>query len=786
MVLGSAWCMSTPPKSSDEEFVLPVWSVEVRTRVWSMCFSLWSQIDGLLYAVWGVRLERDVLAGGSSSSVCEVYGLEGHMSCGSFVGLYATSGRDMPGVVAAVASYKGAGVFVVPVVPGAAPRIVSGGKSVPWYDFLLSHSKLVVGLPRGSVGGTGVAAVAVFAVFGRVHGLKGSPRSERRVDIEVIPDLVREGPKLGVRPRLLHRVSPLADSTGPTRGQDTAPGCDPFPGVELSERPSPLQSRWSVGEFKEWSEGYPHRDARDIGLEVMGAGVDTFVGDRSKAVGTDPILPTEGKERVLREKYVEMVEEGKMWGPSRVVPYPNARVTPGFDIPKDKDDPLCEKIRPIYHFSKENGGPSVNDLCGGPNWLQFHPRASHFRDTLCWGGQGVEMVAVDVPGAFTLNHVAASLLFLMVLCTQTPGFGREFWVVLCTPFGWRPAEWGWQAVLLLIMWRLIMLGWRDFFCYVDNFFFFFPDGTDLGREVRRLRSVFEAMRVPLHEWQVGKRVKALGWWWWSDVGVLVCEEKKLRRFLALVDEWKGKKLLPLSVVRRLAGKFQWLSVAHPQARSAAARWVHVRTIGDRRLRRSGGRPSSLRCKVSTGAMATLTTWSVLLTDWDGKRKLFLEFGPVAAAEVLGRVDAATTVGHGCGGLCLLREQGVLLGFSHVWSRQERERAFVLSRESSGVFEMLGAEWWFRKFESRVSGKRVLLEMDSEPAVMALDSWYSKKEEMMGCLDAVLRFTVLNEVVLRVRWISGVLNDIADCLSHGRLARARWLAMQEFGMELWLV
>ena len=60
----------------------------------------------------------------------------------------------------------------------------------------------------------------------------------------------------------------------------------------------------------------------------------------------------------------------------------------------------------------------------------------------------------------------------MVLSMVTPKFGLEYWVVLCTPFGWRPAEWGWQAVVMLVMWRLRKLGFRNVICYVDNFYFF--------------------------------------------------------------------------------------------------------------------------------------------------------------------------------------------------------------------------------------------------------------------------------------------------------------------------
>ena len=71
--------------------------------------------------------------------------------------------------------------------------------------------------------------VAVLADFGNGMGMTRSPRDVRRVDIEMIPELREEGPRLGPRPQLLHRVSPLADAKAPTRAEDTAPGQDhPF------------------------------------------------------------------------------------------------------------------------------------------------------------------------------------------------------------------------------------------------------------------------------------------------------------------------------------------------------------------------------------------------------------------------------------------------------------------------------------------------------------------------------------------------------------------------------
>ena len=66
-------------------------------------------------------------------------------------------------------------------------------------------------------------------------------------------------------------------------------------------------------------------------------------------MGTRPIPPSQGKEYMLRDKFVGMRDEGLLWGTSSEVPFERARVTPVFDIPKEKDNPESDRIRPIYH-----------------------------------------------------------------------------------------------------------------------------------------------------------------------------------------------------------------------------------------------------------------------------------------------------------------------------------------------------------------------------------------------------------------------------------------------------
>ena len=283
-------------------------------------------------------------------------------------------------------------------------------------------------------------------------------------------------------------------------------------------------------------------------------------------------------------------------------------------------------------------------------------------------------------------------------------------------------------------------------------------------------------------------MKALGWEWWSDDMVMVCPEAKYAKLLAQLEKWSTMTEFPLDVVRKIVGKMQWMSAAFPVGKVWAAHWVHMRTKGEAQLRamKGRGKPCMVLCKGTDEALAGLRMWVKAYRGLDRRRELFLGFGPLAGEEVLGRVDAATTEGDGCGGFLFSRDEGVLLGFSHVWTKTEREKAFVLQRESTGALEAMGAKMWFDKFRDRVNGKRVLLEMDSEPVVLALAKGYSPIPAMMACVEDVLMLSIELRVVLRVRWISGVLNAVADRLSHGRVQEAKWMAQDAFGLDLLLV
>jgi hypothetical protein len=492
-----------PTEGVGTDINLPSPRLPTTARTFAMRFSVLSQIDGLLYKCQGrgARIERDVLSPCKSSAVCEVSGCAGWQSTASFCGLYFCGFEHMPAVVATVASHRGYGVFVVPVVPEVGPALgvlrttkaPDGSKRgvrrrYGWYQYLLSHSRMVFDLPHdafttleGEPLRHPFGVQAILAQFGTNGRFKAKPRVERSFRLHCIPALDSDGPKLGVRPSLLHMVSPLAEDTIPTKDDDiVAPSPDLDTGGERI--PTPLVSRWApvLEVLRGLAADFPCQQVAALALSVATTGLNTFKGMLSKAVVHDePAVRDDVAEMAKRTTLMKEVDldTPRISGPTPSCPFTKARVCPISTRKKDTYDPFSKRLRLISDFSrrrKGDDGGSVNDLCWSPRLLSYHASPDHLRDTLAWlflcFGPGIVAWTADIPSCFRLNHLCAVLLSLFVYKVVTVAFGVEWFVDLATPFGWSPAEWGWQCMLALIMWAFRKKGLGDMVSYVDNFF----------------------------------------------------------------------------------------------------------------------------------------------------------------------------------------------------------------------------------------------------------------------------------------------------------------------------
>ena len=79
--------------------------------------SIVSQLDGLVYALLGVRIERDILAASAAVSHTKFFGRRVFESLSSFIGLYHSTLMAMPAAVRLACRHHAAGMFIVPADP---------------------------------------------------------------------------------------------------------------------------------------------------------------------------------------------------------------------------------------------------------------------------------------------------------------------------------------------------------------------------------------------------------------------------------------------------------------------------------------------------------------------------------------------------------------------------------------------------------------------------------------------------------------------------------------------
>jgi hypothetical protein len=163
---------------------LPVWFPEIPVRQSPrLHMSLLAQMDGIIFALLGVRLEHDMFAACSSSAVCSTWGVRKGLSWSTSVNLYYPAPNAMALTVATAMSHQSCGLFVFSANEPTDSLIMPATKSaskkpgilpVPtdWRSVLASKSLLTFELPstvliaqNGDSHSSIQPMVAVFAAF---------------------------------------------------------------------------------------------------------------------------------------------------------------------------------------------------------------------------------------------------------------------------------------------------------------------------------------------------------------------------------------------------------------------------------------------------------------------------------------------------------------------------------------------------------------------------------------------------------------------------------------------
>jgi hypothetical protein len=787
---------------------LPCWSVAGGKRGGPrLHLSFVAQMDGLIYSLFGVRVERDVFAPSLALSFCQVWGAPDWVSWSSFVGLFYAAPEAVESVVATAMSHQACGLFIVPVWPSHGREIVPASKVLKggtWFSCLREHALLEFAISGPVCTGGEVPAYGLrgfFSAFNYAGRFKSKRRQERLLVVSGLPFPADDGGSmLGVCPFVPTRISPLVSTDMLLPAVlDTCDGTPPLPISTLLSPLPPPPAYWKVPIFEQWASKFPCKRIAQLAVQAVSGGMDiVFAGDQSKAVMRPNSTSIHGKESVIRESLVVEVAEGRVAGPFASCPFPSVecpmqpRSVPLSATKKKKHDPTDDRIRVVCDFSA--GGPgSVNELFWRPKFISFHCRARHIRDVLAAAQSGsgrwrkVRAWGGDIPCCFRHQRNRSDLLPLFVYHLSTVEFGKEFWVDLANPFGWRASEWGWQAVLAVINWELWSRGFTDVLTYVDNFFLVSPEGgMSIARECELIR-VLGLVGISLHEIQDdGGAFNGLGWdWVRSQAGCwfMVCPADKKVIMCGYLSSWADVNVSSLSLTdcRKAVGLLEWISDGFPVGKPDVSPLVGMRTAGEAMLaRRPSLSPVAVMVPFTPHAKEAVSFWALMFGRWDGRCQVIENFGPHVSWQCLAQVDASTD--WGCGGFVL--SPAGLVGFAHEWTADERSLAFVNVRESTGLLELMAAEWLFVLLGQRCEGFRLELDMDNRESARSLQSGFSPKPLLLSPIRNIWKFCVDSRVVLRVRHVLGVpFNQIADALSHNRTDQALCLAKERFGVEM---
>jgi hypothetical protein len=515
---------------------------------------------------------------------------------------------------------------------------------------------------------------------------------------------------------------------------------------------------------------YPCQQVANLALTVATTGLNTFKGLLGKTVvhKESPVVDdvAEMAKRATLMKEVALATP-RISGPSLSCPFPDARVCPVTTRDKDPYDPESTRLRLISDFSRRrrgDDGGSVNDLCWSPKLLSYHASASDLRDTLAWlylcFGAGILAWTADIPSCFRMNHLNGTLLSLFVYKIVTEAFGVEWFVDLATPFGWTPAEWGWQCMLALIIWAFRKKGLGDMICYVDNFFYIMHpkgQGRSTTATFAAIEAVFTLLNIPLHEQMHGDSFKGLGWMWDTSPTdgppLMVCADDKFTYLCLKLPVWAAATELAFEEVEGIIGFLGWIASGFPIGNPHLG---YLRANLGAHVHSARGRSGPKRLQMvqlSKESIMAIAFWAEFFPTWNKQCPVFLGLGPMAEPEVLWRFDASTE--WGMGAFMWVVGEPTAVFIMHKWTAKEREHAFVKDRESTGVMEGMAAVRCARAFAKRSRGKRVLMEGDNESLARGLNRGYSSNPKMMKPIITVAGLAAKEGVHLRSMHIKGM-------------------------------
>ena len=484
---------------------------------------------------------------------------------------------------------------------------------------------------------------------------------------------------------------------------------------------------------------YPHPDAGFLSSSLLHGFTIPFGSLPSAVSSPSPNLspPEERARQALIEKECRL---GRLFGPWRSSPWPDAVMSPVYVVPKSSTSP--HEYRLIHNLSfSSNGYPaaSVNSCIPDEMVSVSYYRLGEFISTVKDFGPNTLMFKFDVKSAFKL------------LCLH-PDFIKYFGFIVdgqiffdrTLPFGCRVSCRYWEMFAQFLLWRFRSISLFDWLWnYLDDFFACAPHFCE-----REIRDAFqhckrEATRLGLpladdKEVAPTTRVEILGVIIDTGEGRLFLSERKLEKLRGAIRSALTSTSTTLRPLQSLLGLLGSAIIVFPIARAFLCRLYAFSAIFPN---------TNVRRHIPRACRADLKIWSSVLAGaapgrllWPGSRTV-----PVAT-------DASP------------RGYGIVYGNSWNaghWSWLPHPLSLGIT-----VLELLPLLLFLRTHQ--FADHHIRLQCDNMAVVEVISAMRATDRKIVLFLREIAKICLANRLTLSAVHVPGVENVGPDLLSRNRI------------------
>lgn len=379
-------------------------------------------------------------------------------------------------------------------------------------------------------------------------------------------------------------------------------------------------------------------------------------------------------------------------------------------------------------------------------------------------GVGCEIAKLDVKSAF--RCVAVRPEDRWTLGTQ---WGGHHYIDLMLPFGLKSSPALWEVYATLLEWILHHRGVEFVVHYVDDFVFAGRKGTgQCAQYIRVALDTFKELGIPVSadklalEGTPSHVAIALG----IELDTIKMEARldtaKLTDLCARLKQW----ITPLHMytkydLRSLLGRLNWVTAVVPAGRAFLRRLIVA----------ASARHNHKPVAVDDETRADLKWWHSHLKAWNGRSLLLFDdlfvSAPNAALNLndstlrLATDACRTGFGAACGTKWIAGQ----------WTNHELRTAHRAKDVSMPHLELRAILIAVNTFATHLSGHRVVLYSDCQPAIAAVNGLDTREPQMMAAVRTILWIAAKHNFALRIVHIAGTDNLVPDMLSRGQIHEA---------------